>query len=127
LSRPPLSPPFDRAHPPALLVFSPPDFPGLADWPALQRVVTSRWGQAHDWHTARMKAAFEADLRGDARIGRVVAELQRELGRKARPFSQEFVLQPVRDEQVRPIGVGRYLVPERVYDGHDGRYCCAAF
>jgi hypothetical protein len=33
-----------------------------------------------------MKAGLEAGLRGDARIGEVVAELERELGRKARPF-----------------------------------------
>ena len=34
---PPLSPPFDPAHPPELLAFSPPDFPSLAAWPALRR------------------------------------------------------------------------------------------
>ena len=32
----------------------------------------------------------------------VAKELERELGRKARPFSLDFVLLPVRDEQVRP-------------------------
>jgi hypothetical protein len=114
---PPLSPPFDRAHPPAVLAFSPADFPGLAGWPALQRVVTRRWRQAHDWHTARMEAGLEAGLHERARIGQVVAELERELGRKARPFSLEFVLLPVRDDQVRPVGPDRYLVPERVCDG----------
>jgi len=45
------------------------------------------------------------------------AELERELGRKARPFSLDFVLLPVRDDQVRPIGPDRYLVPEGVCDG----------
>ncbi len=63
-----------------------------------------------------MKAGLEAGLHRDARTGRVVAELERELGRKARPFSLDFVLLPVRDEQVRLAGTGRYLVPERVYD-----------
>jgi len=114
---PPVPPPSDRAHPPAALAFSPPDFPGLASWPGLQRVVTRRWRQAHDWHTARMKAGLEAGVHGDARTGQVVAGLERELGREARPFSLDFVLLPVRDEQVRPIGPDRYLVPERVYDG----------
>jgi hypothetical protein len=113
---PPLSPPFDRAHPPAL-AFSPPEFPALATWPALHRAVTSRWRQAQDWPNARMKAGLEVGLHGDARIGQVVAELERELGRRARPFSLDFVLLAVRDDQVRPIGPGRYLVPERVCDG----------
>jgi hypothetical protein len=114
---PPVSPPSGQAHPPAVLAFGPPDFPGLASWPALQRVVTRRWRQAHDWHTARMKAGLEAGIHGDARIGQVVADLERELGRKARPFSLDLVLLPVRDEQVRPVGPDRYMVPERVYDG----------
>jgi hypothetical protein len=114
---PPLSPPFDRARPPALLAFTPPEFPALAAWPALHRAVTSRWMQAQDWHNARMTAGLEAGLHGDARIGQVVAELERELGRKARPFSLDFVLLPVRDDQVRPIGPDRYLVPEGVCDG----------
>jgi hypothetical protein len=112
-----LSPPFDRAHPPALLTFSPPEFPALAAWPALYRAVASRWMQAQDWHNARMTAGLEAGLHGDARIGQVVAGLERELGRKTRPFSLDFVLLPVRDDQVRPIGPDRYLVPESVCDG----------
>jgi hypothetical protein len=114
---PPLSPPFDPAHPPALLAFSPPDFPSLAAWPALRQVVTGRWRQAYDWHNARKKAGLEASLHHDRRTGQVVAELERELGRKARPFSLDLVLLPVRDEQVRAAGTDRYLVPERVHDG----------
>ena len=110
---PPISPPFDPARPPALLAFVAPDFPGLAAWPALRRAVTGRWRQAQDWHNARMKAGLEAGLHRDRRTGQVVAEL----GRKARPFSLDLVLLPVRDEQVRPAGADRYLVPERVYDG----------
>jgi hypothetical protein len=114
---PPLSLPFDLAHPPALLAFAAPDFPGLAAWPTLRRAVTGRWQQAQDWHNARMEAGLEAGLHLDRRTHQVVAELERELGRKARPFSLDFVLLPVRDEQVRPAGTDRYLVPERVYDG----------
>lgn len=114
---PPLSPPFDLARPPALLAFMTPDFRGLAAWPALQRAVTRRRKQAQDWHTARKKAGLEAGLYHDARTGRVVADLERELGRKARPFSLDLVLLPVRDEQVRQAGADRYLVPERVHDG----------
>jgi hypothetical protein len=114
---PPLSPPFDPAHPPALLAFGPPDLRGLAEWPVLRRAVTRRWRQAYDWHNARMKAGLEAGLHHDARTGEVVAEMERELGRKAWPFSLDLVLLPVRDEQVRQAGADRYLVPERVHDG----------
>ena len=114
---PPLAPPFDPAHPPGVLAFSPPDFAGLAGWPVLQRAVSGRWREAHDWHSARMKAGLEASAHLDRRAGRVVAELERELGRKARPFALDFVLLPVRDDQVRPAGPDRYLVPERVHDG----------
>jgi hypothetical protein len=64
-----------------------------------------------------MKAGLEAGLHRNRRTGQVVAELERELGRKARPFSLDFVLLPIRDEQVRPVGSNRYLVPERVDDG----------
>lgn len=113
---PPLSPPFDPARPPAQLAFLTPDNPGLAAWPALGRAVTRRWRQAHDWHTARKNAGLTAGLHHHGRTGQVVAELERELGRKARPFSLDLVLLPVRDEQVRPARADRYLVPERVYD-----------
>ena len=112
---PPPPPPWDPADP--ALAFSPPDFPGLAAWPALRRAVIRRWRQADDWHNARKKAGLAAGLHHNAPIGQVVAGLERELGRKARPFSLDFVLLPVRDEQVRPAGADRYLVPERVYDG----------
>ncbi len=114
---PPLSPPFDPSHPPAVVAFSPEGFSGLAGWPALQRAVARRWREAQDWHNARMEAGFEAGLRRDMRTNQVVHELERELGRAARPFSVEFVLLPVRDDQIRHVSADRYLVPERVYDG----------
>lgn len=114
---PPLSPPFDPARSLPPLAVSPPDFPGLALWPALRRAVSRRWRQAYDWHNARKKAGLDAGLHHDRRTSHVVAELEHELGRKARPFSLDLVLLPVRDEQVRAVGADRYLVPERVHDG----------
>lgn len=60
-----------------------------------------------------MRAGPHRDLRPTT----VVAELETELGRKTRPFSVELLLLPVSDEEVRPIGSGRYLVPERLYAG----------
>jgi hypothetical protein len=110
---PPMS---DPDHAPARMEFSPPDWVGLADWPALRRAVTGRWRQAYDWHRDRKLAGLEAGLHRGWRSGQTVTELERELGREARPFSVDFVLLPVRDEQVRPAGADRYLVPERVYD-----------
>jgi len=79
---PPRSLPVDQDRRTAWLALSPPDYAGLAAWPALRRAVTGRWRQAHDWHAARKR-----------------------------------VVLPVRDEQVRPAGADRYLVPERLYDG----------
>ncbi len=113
---PPLSPPFDRADRIPQLAFSPPGFPGLAGFPVLRRVVTLRWREAQDWHTARKMAGLEAGLHLDMRPTRVVTELERDLGRKARPFSVDFMLVPTADDQVRSISPGRYLIPERLYD-----------
>jgi hypothetical protein len=114
---PELSPPFGRADRIPQLEFSPPGFPGLAGFPALRRVVTVRWIQAQDWHDARKMAGLKAGRHRDMRPTTVVAELERELGRKARPFSVDLLLLPVADDQVRSIGSDRYLVPEGLYDG----------
>jgi len=54
LAAPPTPPP-DLAD---LNRFSPPDFEGLAGYPALQRVVTARWGEANAWHSARKQAGI---------------------------------------------------------------------
>ena len=112
---PALSPPSGRADRAPQLAFSPPGFPGLARWPVLHRVVAARWPQASAWHLARKEAWMRAGPHRDLRPTTVVAELERELGRKARPFSVELLLLPVGDEELRPIGSGRYLVPERLY------------
>ncbi len=55
-----------------------------------------------------------------------MTELEREVGRKARPFSLEFVLLPVRGNQVRPVGPDRFLVPNVLMTARGGRVCCAA-
>lgn len=117
VAMPALSPPFGRADRAPQLAFSPPDFPGLARWPALHRVVAARWPEASAWHAARKEAWIRAGPHRDLRTTAAVAELERELGRKARPFSMELLLLPVGDDEVRPIGSGRYLVPERLYAG----------
>jgi hypothetical protein len=60
---------------------------------------------------------LKAGLHLDMQPVRVVTELERDLGREARPFSVDFMLVPTADDQVRPIGPGRYLIPEVLYDG----------
>lgn len=115
---PPLREPLDPARLPGELAFAgPPDFGGLAQWPALQRVAIARWRDAAGWNVSRLRAGLAAGLGHDLRANHVVRDLERELGRPVRPFELAIVVVPVRDDQVRPLGPARYLVPERVHDG----------
>ena len=99
--------------------FSPPDFTGLREWPALSRVVAGRWEAAARWHNTRKRTGLRAGLHHDPRMNTVVTEVEQELGRKARPFALDLVVVPVRDDEIRLVAPGRYLVPERVYDSPD--------
>ena len=109
--------PLDPSRPPPELVFMGPDPAGLAAWPALQRVVAARWGEAKDWHDRRKRAGLAAGPPHDMRTVQAVRGLERELGRQVKPFDLDFVLLPVRDDQVRQIRPDRYLVPESLRDG----------
>ena len=111
--------PLDPSDPPAALLFAPPAFSGLHGFPALQQAVVGRWAEADRWHNARKLAGLAGGLHRDERMsaGQVVAEIENELGRKVRSFSLDLVLLPVHDDEIRPVGPYRYLVPERVYDG----------
>jgi hypothetical protein len=100
------------------MVFTgPPDYTGLAGWPALQRVVAARWHEATAWYRARERAGLAAGHPHDLPAVHAVRELERELGRPVKPFELDFVLLPVRDDQIRQLRPGRYLVPERLRDG----------
>lgn len=106
--------------PPARVQFVPPDFPGLARWPALQRVVARRWPEASRWHNDRKIAGIRAKRhRSSTMDGLVVAEVERTLGRRMPAFSVEFVVVPVRDTQIRRLTETRYLVPEAIYGEPD--------
>ena len=98
-------------------LFMPPDFDGLRPWPALREVSTRRWLEAHEWHGARKRAGVAAMMRSRPDNGRVVREVEAALGRRVRPFVLELVVVPVRDDEVRRVIQGRYLVPERLYEG----------
>lgn len=104
---------------PSFAGFGPPDFAGLANYPALRHVVTARWSEANAWHSARKRAGIEAfrDAHGlrPGREGAVVRAVEVEIGHKAAPFALRIIVLPVRDEQIRSAGQSAFLVPERVY------------
>lgn len=91
----------------------------LAPWPELAAAAAARFREFHAWHTARQSAGLQRHGPGDDRDGRVVRELERRLGGSAPPFVVEVLVLPVRDDEVRPVGPDRYLVPEHIYDGPD--------
>ncbi len=110
--------PVDLSRPPSEPLFAaPPDFAALAPWPALQRVAAARWPEAKDWHDRRKRAGLAAGHQRDVRTFHAVRDLERELGRPVKPFDVDFVLLPVRDDQIRQSRPDRYLVPESLRDG----------
>jgi hypothetical protein len=119
LTRMPRWRPEQTSGPPPQLAFLPPDFPGLARWPDLRRVVADRWQEGHEWHTRRKFAGvsrFHHDL-PKLPESLVVLQVEGELGRRMPPFELELILLPVLDEEIREVTPARYLVPESVYDG----------
>jgi hypothetical protein len=116
LARMPRWRPEQMSGPPPQLAFLPPDFPGLARWPDLQRVVAERWQEGHEWHTRRKFAGIHHDV-PQPRESLLVLDVERELGRRVPAFELEFILLPVLDEEIREVTPTRYLVPESVYDG----------
>jgi hypothetical protein len=114
---PPWRAPSERSGPPPELAFMGPDPAGLTGWPVLQRVVAARWSEARDWHGRRKRAGLAAGPPHDLQTVYAVRDLERELGRRAKPFELDFVLLPVRDDQVRQVRADRYLIPESLRDG----------
>lgn len=114
LTGPPQPPDMDELN-----RFSPPDFAGLAGYPALRRVVSTRWGEANAWHSARKRAGLAAFRAARAqelgREGAVVRAVEAEIGRKAAPFSLRIIVLPVLERQIRSAGTSTYLVPELVH------------
>ena len=94
-----------------------PDPLGLARLPALRALVTRRWPEFRQWRTDHFRDPANRDrfIPRDNRTGDVVRAIERELGRRARPFELRFTLLPVRDDRIILIGPAHYLVPERVH------------
>jgi len=114
--RPPLRPLDEKAEP----ALDTPDPLGLARLPVLHGLVTRRWTEFLHWRTAYHRAHGTFTSRrpvGDLRETNTVREVEAALGRKAAPFSLTFRLLPVRDDRIRLVEPGQYLVPERVYLG----------
>jgi hypothetical protein len=107
----------DRSAPPEAGPYDPPDFSGLARWPTLQRVSRSRWPEIREWNSERKRAGIKRGIHVNGQIDSTMRQLELALGRAAAPFTLDLVLVPVRDDEVRRIGFGRYLVPEFLYDG----------
>ena len=105
---------------PALAAHSGPEFDGLGGQPLLREVLRHRWPQARQWHSDRKRAGIADRVfwRGPLAAS-VVAEVERVNGRKARPFVLAIDVLPVADQEIRPIGEARFLVPEAVRDGAD--------
>jgi hypothetical protein len=89
-----------------------PDDPVLAGLPEL-RCVVERWRPAvARWRGSRGRGApaphgmVEVDL---------INEVQASFGGAAVPFQLAVVVLPVDDDDIRPLGADRYLVPERFY------------
>ena len=109
--------PRDGGEPP-LFAHSGPDFDGLRDRPLLQDVLRQRWLEAHQWHSDRKFDGLQQRRHtAGTRTSSVVAEVERSLGRKARPFVLSIDVLPVDDQEIRAIGDTRFLVPEGVRDG----------
>jgi hypothetical protein len=94
-----------------------PDPLGLAPFPVLAAVVARRWPQALEWLSVQERRKAEGPGPQAGIPNEVVRDLERMLGRRARPFNVEFILLPVLDEQIRQVDDEHYLVPERVYLG----------
>ena len=121
VSLPEPSPPVTPADLAEFGRFGPPDFSALGAYPDLQQVVAARWEEANAWNCARKRAgvkAFRSAVTshgpGPGTEGAVVRSVEAEVGHKAAPFRLRIVVVPVLDEQIRSVGDGTFLVPERV-------------
>lgn len=115
-TRSPLLPPDEVAEP----AHGTPDPLGLARLPVLRDQVVRRWSEFLHWRIAYHRAHGTFAGRrpvGDLRDHDAVRDVESALGRKAAPFSLTFTLLPVRDDRIRLVDTGHYLIPERVYLG----------
>jgi hypothetical protein len=102
-----------------------PDPVGLAGLSALRGYVSRRFVEFCRWRTDHLRADGTLVHRRpdpDRRNWEVVKAVEAALGRRAKPFTLQFTLLPVRDDRILRIAPAHYLVPERVFlgDGWSG-------
>ncbi|HJP79560.1 MAG TPA: hypothetical protein VJ914_35140 [Pseudonocardiaceae bacterium] len=91
---------------------------GLDEQSLLGEVLTRRFLEVQHWHGERKRAGLRGHLHlSGTHASTVVAEVERELGRRAKPFVLTIDVLPVADREVRGISETRFLVPEGIRDG----------
>ncbi len=91
-----------------------PDFAGSAGDPELQRAQRELFPDAHRWRGFRRPKLVPADLDRLLAPTRLVAELEREIGRPARAFSFAVETLPLDGVLVRDLSPTRLLVDQRL-------------
>ena len=91
-----------------------PDFIGSAGEPELQRVQRELFPEAHRWRGLRRPTLDAADRDRLLMPTRLVAELEREIGRSARDFSFAVETLPLDGDLVRDLSPTRLLVGQRL-------------
>jgi hypothetical protein len=100
---------------PPQIAYCGPEFAGLAEHqPLSHSVMVRRWPEVQAWRTGRQRVAYRH--REPAAAG-VVAEVERTLGRRAKPFVLFVDVLALADNEIRAVGGNRFLVPESVRDG----------
>jgi hypothetical protein len=108
----------DEGGPPPTFAHGGPNFDGLVSQPLLREVLRSRWLEACYWHSERKHADLrDRAFRRGPRASAVVAEVERAIGRTAKPFVLTIDVLPVDDQEIRAINDARFLVSEGVRDG----------
>jgi hypothetical protein len=106
--------------PPPQTAFGPPGFAGFVEAPLLRETVSRRWQEAIEWHAPwKMAGVRDFSNRRRWRPAPMVADVERALGRKAKPFVLSFQVLPVDDNEIRQTQANEFLVSEAVYEGPD--------
>lgn len=107
----------DEGGPPPAFAHSGPHFEALGRQPLLREVLRTRWLEASYWHTERKHTGVrDRAFMRRPQASAVVAEVERAIGRTAKPFVLTIDVLPVDDQDIRAINDARFLVSESVRD-----------